>query len=120
MSDAWTTYPGAPDPGARICHVDDLPDAGALPFEIGTFPILVVCAGGELRAFVNACPHQFLPLTYRGNAVLSADETTLRCTNHDAAFDAQTGQGLSGFGQGCELDPVPVRVSASGEIFINS
>ena len=118
MSDAWKSYPGAPDRGAPICNVSDLPEQGALPFEIGTFPVLVVRTGDDIRAFVNACPHQFLPLTYKGNAVLSADGARLICSNHDAQFDSETGEGISGFGHGCELDPLPIAVSKSGEISV--
>ena len=118
MSDAWASYPGAPRTGARICARADLPKKGALPFGIGGFPVLVVCDCAGVRAFVNACPHQYLPLTYRGTAVLSADGGTLRCSNHDAAFDAQTGQGLSGFGQGCELDAIPVAFDSHNNLVI--
>lgn len=118
MSDAWQSYPGAPEPGAPICHLSDLPDHGALPFDIGDFPVLLVKTGDDIRAFVNACPHQFLPLTYKGGAVLSSDGARLICSNHDAQFDSQTGAGISGFGHGCELDPLPICISKTGEISI--
>ena len=35
--------------------------------------VIVVRRGAELRAFLDLCPHQFLPLTWRGRKVLSAD-----------------------------------------------
>ncbi len=118
MSDAWKSYPGAPQSGALICLVSDLPSQGALPFEIDDFPVLVVNTDAGIRAFVNACPHQFLPLTYRGSAVLSADGDRLICSNHDAQFDSQSGRGISGFGHGCELDVVPIRVTPDEKIVI--
>jgi len=42
---------------------------------------------------------------------------TLICSNHDAVFDAETGEGLGGHGQGCQLDPVPLE-TVGGRIFI--
>ena len=58
---------------------------------------------------VNACPHQFLPLNHRGAQVMSVDGKTIRCTNHSAGFDAATGDGTEGLGQGCALVPIPIR-----------
>jgi hypothetical protein len=33
--------------------------------------LLVVRRGDDLRAYLNVCPHQYLPLTYRGERVLA-------------------------------------------------
>ncbi|XKE47112.1 Rieske 2Fe-2S domain-containing protein [Halomonas organivorans] len=114
MPQAWKQYRSAPSPGTRVLEADALPEQGHLSLtlegERGRFPLLVVCLGdGELRAYVNACPHQFLPLDQRGKRVLSEDGERLRFTNHDAAFSARTGEGTGGYGLGCALDPVPVR-----------
>ena len=116
MSDAWKSYPRAPRPGTVLCAAAALPTRGTLGVEVGGFPVLLVRAGG-LRAFVNACPHQFLPLDYRGGGVLSADGAVLRCSNHAAGFDAGTGMGIDGHGQGCWLDQVPVEVR-DGQVVI--
>lgn len=74
--------------------------------ERGCFPLLVLRDGAQFRAFVNACPHQYLPLDYRGDRLLSADGTALLCTAHGARFDKSTGAAISG--ADCGLDPVPV------------
>jgi len=108
--DAWRDFPGAPPEGTRICAAEDLPGTGVASFDLDGFPILLVAASEGLRAYVNACPHQFLPLDWRSASILSADANTLRCSNHDAGFDADTGQGVDGLGQGCALDPVPVSL----------
>jgi nitrite reductase/ring-hydroxylating ferredoxin subunit len=78
--------------------------------DIAGFPVLLVQGADGLRAYVNACPHQFLPLDWRSDRILSPDGRTLRCSNHDAGFDADTGAGLDGFAQGCALDPVPIEI----------
>jgi len=114
VSQAWQQYRSAPAPGTRVVEVDALPAQGHLSLmlegERGRFPLLVVHLGdGVVRAYVNACPHQFLPLDQRGKRVLSEDGEQLRCTNHDAAFSARTGEGTGGLGLGCALDRVPLR-----------
>jgi len=98
-----------------LAQSSDVPMGGTKTMMVGAFPIVFVRGAGGLRAFVNACPHQYLPLDYKGDKLLSTDGKTLRCTNHSAGFSAETGDGTEGLGLGCALDPVPVSESA-GEI----
>ncbi|MFD2816250.1 Rieske (2Fe-2S) protein [Paracoccus aerius] len=94
---AWTDYSSAPAPGTRVCPLAQV--AGVLSLSVvtdkGSFPLLVTQAGG-LRAYVNACPHQYLPLDYRSDQLLSADGTMLMCSAHGARFDISTGAALGG------------------------
>lgn len=107
---SWTDYSAAPAPGTVICRADDLGGVRSLTVETdkGKFPLLVVATDQGIRAYVNACPHQYLPLNYRGNQLLSADGTKLLCTAHGARFDIHTGHVVEG--ADCGLDRVPVRV----------
>lgn len=106
----WTDYSAAPDPGTSVCKTDDV--RGVLSLTVNTakgdFPLLVLRIGDNLRAYVNACPHQYLPLDYRGTQLLSADGGKLICTAHGARFDVLTGEGVGG--ANCGLDAVPVDV----------
>ncbi len=120
MSDAWRAYASAPPAGALVCASDEVAEVRARCLIIrsgaGSFPLLLLRRGGVVRAFVNACPHQYLPLDYRSDAILSADGRRLLCSAHGAAFDAATGSCLSG--DGAEgLDPVPV-IEVDGRILI--
>ncbi|TJZ84001.1 Rieske (2Fe-2S) protein [Paracoccus hibiscisoli] len=105
---AWTDYGSAPAPGTRICPASAV--TGVHPMTVrtdrGDFPVIVLRDGDAVRAFVNACPHQYLPLDYRGSTLLSADGARLLCTAHGASFDKTTGAALAG--ADCGLDPVPV------------
>lgn len=107
---AWTDYSSAPCPGTPVCDAT-LP-GGVLSLSVktdkGAFPMLIVRAGDDLRAYVNACPHQYLPLDYRGDQLLTGDGTKLMCTAHGARFDILTGEAVDG--AACGLDPVPVAV----------
>ena len=111
---AWTDYRGAPTPGTVLAAAEDVAEGASLSLDHGGFPVIVVRGAAGLRAFVNACPHQYLPLDHKGARLLSTDGRTLRCTNHSAGFDAATGEGVEGLGLGCALDEIPVaeRVGA--------
>ncbi len=109
---------GAPALG----RLPDFPDGAAAPASYRRadgreVAILVVRRGAELRAYLDLCPHQYLPLTWRGRRVLSADGQRLRCSNHGAEFAAEDGRGLSGPGSACGLTPVPLRVGPDGAVF---
>lgn len=117
MTLAWSDFPGAPAAGTVLGAADDFAP-GATFLRPGGFPLVVLHDGaGGFRAFVNLCPHQFLPLDQRGDSVLSADGARLICTNHQAEFDAATGEGTGGEGLGCALSPVPLR-TGGGQIVI--
>jgi nitrite reductase/ring-hydroxylating ferredoxin subunit len=110
MSEAWKSYRGAPREGTRICALSEVPDGNTLCLDLDGFPVLVVRRGDNLRAYVNACPHQYLPLDHKGDRLISADKTILRCTNHAAGFSVTTGEGVEGLGIGACLDRIPVTV----------
>lgn len=105
---AWTEYDSAPPPGTAICLARSI--TGVHPLSVtterGVFPLILLRDGSEIRAFVNACPHQYLPLHSRGTTLLSADGMRLLCTVHGASFDKRTGAPVAG--ADCGLDRVPV------------
>lgn len=119
MNSNWKTYPSAPAGGTPICASSDVLEGAAHSVTLDGFPILLARRGGRLVAYVNACPHQFLPLDYRSGKVVSSDGRVLRCSNHEAGFDLATGEGIDGFGAGCTLDPIPVREDARGQVIID-
>lgn len=118
MNDAWRSYAHAPESGSVLCLARELPETGTRCLNHGGFPILLVRHGGRLFAYVNACPHQYLPLDYKGDRLLSSDGAIMRCTNHGAGFLTATGEGVEGLGLGGALDPIPVAINSSGEVVI--
>lgn len=119
--DAWREYPGAPAPGTPIVPLGNLPLGEVTEVEGAdpSFSMLLVRRGPEVCAFVNACPHLWLPLTYRSKRVLSADAERLRCSNHTAEFALPDGRALCGpAGVECGLDIVPVQVRSDGMVTI--
>jgi nitrite reductase/ring-hydroxylating ferredoxin subunit len=82
------------------------------------FPILIVRWKDSFRAFVNACPHHYLPLDARSGHVLSACGKLLRCTNHDAAFRIADGVCVAGLAMGSSLDRIPLHIDLEGWLCI--
>ena len=119
MSGAPGTGPGGLG-GAVLGRLPNFPDGAATPVSHHSggreVAILVVRRGTELRACLDLCPHQYLPLTWRGPQVLSKDGQRLRCTNHGAESAVADGRGLSGPGSACGLTPVPLHLEPDGTV----
>ncbi len=60
------------------------------------YPVLLHRKNGQVMAFLNACPHQYLPLDFQGPNILSADGTLLMCSMHGAKFTIDDGQCVEG------------------------
>ena len=80
--------------------------------------LLVVRRGDTLFAYEDICPHQFLPLTYRGGRILSADGERLRCSSHGAEFAVEDGRCLSGPCNGAGLTRVALKIEPDGNVLI--
>ena len=120
---SWRASPYAPAPGTSLGPLDALADRSVREFQFGegrrVFSMLIVRRGDDVRAYVNACPHHWLPLTFRSAALLSADGERLRCSNHLAEFAVADGVALSGpVEPGCGLAAIPVHVDGRREIVI--
>ena len=112
MEAAGPNGTGEPDGGPVLGLLPDFPDREAVPVSYRR-------ADGrdaELRAYLDLCPHVLLPLTRRGQRVLSGDGERLRCTNHGAEFAVADGRGLSGPGSACGLTCVPLRLQPDGTV----
>lgn len=124
MTQAWQQYRSAPSPGTRLVRLKELTPGDSrsltLTGEKGSFPLLLIRLDDALLGYVNACPHQYLPLDQRGSRILSRDGEQLRCSNHDATFASRSGEGLGGLGLGCKLDPVPVHVDEESWVVVGT
>ena len=100
--------------------LESFPDGAATPVSTvlngRETPLLVVRSALQLCAYVDLCPHQFLPLTWRGKRVLSADGERLRCSSHGTEFAVDDGWALGSPGDGCGLTPVPLEIDEAGLI----
>ena len=112
MGENWSARPGAPPAGTPLCAVADLADGEPRVVAFGCgmrpFEAIVVRHGDHVRAYVNECPHQPLPLNI-GSRVRTY-EGDLLCDHHPARFRAADGTCTYGPCAGASLVPIPVAV----------
>lgn len=105
----------APSAAVDLMALSDLADPGAVSLTLGTGrdrrEVLVTRAGDRVRAFVDACPHAFVPLGDGLSPLLDRnDPALLVCSFHGARFRADTGLCVSGPCTGKSLMPLVAEV----------
>ena len=83
-------------PGDVLCPLDDLSDPGSKgPFlvtlEDEETEIFLTRKDGEVRAYLNVCPHRYMPLNWKDDAFLTFDKTKILCVVHAALFNIEDG-----------------------------
>lgn len=105
----WTTPPDVP-----LCALDSIPDPGARNFvlQIGEafFHGFVVHKAGEVRGYVDRCPHMGVPLAQALDRYLTSDGELIMCGWHGALFRIEDGLCVSGPCGGARLREWPVAV----------
>jgi nitrite reductase/ring-hydroxylating ferredoxin subunit len=101
--------------GIRLGALDLIADGKARNFVIelraGRFHGFVVRQGGEVRGFVDRCPHMGLPLAKTLDEYLSDDGSLIQCDWLGALFDIASGACVGGPCPGTRLTPWPVQLT---------
>ncbi|WP_088698729.1 Rieske (2Fe-2S) protein [Halomonas campaniensis] len=120
MQENWLNYANAPEQGAIICPASLVEEDATFCLNIksptGDFPVIILRKEGSFYGFVNACPHQYLPLNYRAENIISSDKRHLLCSVHGAAFDIINGNCISDTLD--SLDSIPLHVNKQGNLCI--
>ena len=97
-----------------LCRLDDLQDPGSLGVTVECnlrlFDLFVVRFDGEVRAYLNSCPHTGGPLDWVPDQFLSLDRRHIQCSTHAALFRWQDGACIAGPCAGDVLTALPVEV----------
>lgn len=118
MNDEWKNHSNAPTAGQYICHSNDIEHNGHKSLLLNEYPIILTKTEHAINAFVNMCPHQYLPFDYRGNSIISQDGLSIMCSSHGAMFCIKTAEGTDGFGLGHTLEPIPILIDDNGRVCI--
>jgi 3-phenylpropionate/trans-cinnamate dioxygenase ferredoxin component len=78
-------------PYLRVAALDELPDGSVMGVEVGGERICLANCEGEIYAFADNCSHRDFPLS---NGELDADDCSITCEWHGAAFDIRSGRPL--------------------------
>ena len=92
-------------------RVDDIPDGGVCELPGGR---IAWRRGGDVRVYVNNCPHFNLALNY-DPGVFKVYGELLACAHHYSVFRFADGLCVEGQCVGVPLQPVPFRVE-DGEL----
>ncbi len=84
------------------------------------FPMMkaffVIRAGGEIRGYLNTCPHQGTTLDWKPDSFLTYDKSLIQCSTHWARFRITDGECVAGPCVGKSLVPVAVRVDGGAVV----
>ena len=94
-----------------LCSLSELDATGAKgPLRVGHSNVCVLRQDGQVRAWVNACPHAFAPLEMEPDRYFDLTGSYVLCTLHGAHFEPATGTCVMGPCKGRKLTPYPIRI----------
>lgn len=100
--------------GLVVCVLAQVAEGEAKSFVFGSgadrVDVVVVRAQGQVRAYVNSCPHLGTPLETLTDRFLSDDGAFLVCSTHGAQFRIDDGVCTYGPCLGQALTPISVEV----------
>jgi len=105
-----------------LCRVAELSDPGTKNVVFGEgedeLDVVIVKTQGTAYAYINSCPHQFIPLETFPNQFLTSDKRHLICSGHGALFELATGLCTQGPCVGQALDRLKT-VECDGGIYLD-
>lgn len=116
----WHQERHSPEPGTPLCRVVELADGEARIFVFGDRPktrfrMFLHKDGGEIRAYMNACPHFNVPLNMDSTQLFTSDYRQFMCSIHYAKFNIEDGVCTEGPCEGLALERIPLEV-VDGEL----
>jgi nitrite reductase/ring-hydroxylating ferredoxin subunit len=104
--------PARPPPGTVLCALSELTDPGTKGFRFREnrklFAGFVLLFEGELRGYVDSCPHAGWPLAAWEDRYLTREKDLILCGGHAALFRPLDGACVAGPCMGTHLTPWPV------------
>lgn len=102
-----------------LCSVLDIAESEAKGFTVGEDKVFAVKHEGQFYVYENACPHIGINLEFRENQFLDMDKRFIQCSNHNALFEIESGQCISGPCQGKALKAIPFDIN-NNEIHVKN
>ena len=104
------------DTSRILCSLAELGRQGCRGFTVceGDWPLqglVLRLPNGELRAYLNWCPHQGHRLNLQPHEFLTRDGALVMCHSHGAVFERDQGRCLWGPCAGKHLLPVPIELT---------
>lgn len=121
MYDTFYNDENAPSKGAIICPSDSVKEGQAHFIDINhkdkVLPVILTRINNIVYCYTNMCPHQYLPLNYRSDNIISSDGQHFLCSVHGAVFGIKSGNCSKGNFD--KLDAIPVNEDQNGYVLLN-
>ena len=118
----WFEERNAPVSGTLLCQVSDVPNGDVVEFTFGEqkktmFRMFVYNDDGQLRGYMNVCPHFNVPLNMRPRELFTSDRAQFMCAVHYAKFNLHEGHCTDGPCEGGALEIIPLEIE-QGKVFV--
>jgi nitrite reductase/ring-hydroxylating ferredoxin subunit len=108
--------------GVRLCRADEVAEGKGRGFRLGRgteqVAVFVIRTAGDLRAYVNSCPHIGTPLDWLPDRFFDRSGEHLLCGTHGALFRPEDGLCVRGPCVGQRLAPAPITLE-DGDIVLS-
>jgi nitrite reductase/ring-hydroxylating ferredoxin subunit len=110
----WRSHDLAPVAGQILCGVEEIPEGRCKEIRYGegiyAFSLLVHRSRGQVKVYVNRCPHFSLPLNVRPGEFVMLEGERVMCALHGAVFRLDNGH--------CEAGPAASSALESVEVVV--
>ena len=102
-----------------LCKLQDIAEPGARGFELAAgLSCFVLRWRGEVRAYVNRCPHTGVSLDWLEHQFFDVNNEYIQCSLHGALFEPLSGKCIWGPCVGDCLSAIPLELSADQSLQI--
>lgn len=105
-----------------LCQTHDLeeyqPKGMVIELEDNPLDFFLLKQDGQIRAYLNFCPHLGIPLNWQPDAFMSMEGTHIQCATHGALFQLEDGYCFSGPCRGESLTPLDLEITAQQEVYL--
>jgi len=107
-----------------LCQKNELEEYQTRGFtvEIGedSLDFFLLKQDGEVRAFLNFCPHLGIPLNWQPDEFMSLEGTHIQCSTHGALFQLEDGYCVAGPCRGESLTELKLNIVEDGKVYLVS
>lgn len=107
-----------------LCQTNELEEYQTRGFTVeiddDSLDFLLLKQDGEIRAYLNFCPHLGIPLNWQPDEFMSMEGTHIQCSTHGALFQLEDGYCFSGPCRGESLTPLNIEISDNSEVYLVS
>ncbi len=82
--------------------------------------IILIKHESKVKAYLNNCPHQDIPLNEAYKIDVNPFTKTIKCSVHNAFFNIKDGNCVEGPCLDEELEPILIKINENGDIFLKN